>query len=291
MKQLTTELDYNNGIGIVPDGEFRISASGIADFFTNTTQWYRDNLLDEKSFIGNQSTLIGTIVHYCAEQFAKQQTLTDHNNQQITDYITKSTNDQYVDYIPDTSEQFTIEQYKPMALELINSYVRHNMPVVVEPFISMEILPGIHVGGSIDALYNNQPLTTNELSSIDHTKPVTIVDYKTTSSLQAPTQFSYKYKLQLLTYAYVLKHKYNITVDKLKLVYITQHQVNRISEKTGKPLKDYPSKVSTIIHQLTDEDMDVIHNIIQLIAHSIQHWNNHPEHHYLLAQDWRLHDN
>jgi hypothetical protein len=81
-------------------------------------------------------------------------------------------------------------------------------------------------------------------------------------------------------------HGYNIR--SFELVYITTNQVNRISEVTGKPMKDYPTTVSTIAHQVTSEDIDIIESTLKLVAESVHAWNTQPEIRHLLAQDWRL---
>lgn len=261
------EYDDNGG-GIMPKGHFRIGASQISRFFTNTNQWYRENLLNETGFVGSTASVLGTCVHAVAECVA---TDVQPSKDLIEEFIYKQASEN-----PDVIASDVIANYTYMSEALVNDYLLDNMPTNSEDFLYEEILPGIGVGGSCDAAI----LPDDKQSGL-------IIDYKTTGALTAPTTISYGYKLQLLTYAWLYKQQGHY-VDRIRIVYVTRNQVGRVSEKTGKPLKDYPSKTTTITEQITDEDFDMIEGIINVIAHSVQHWQNNPEHRHLLAQDWRL---
>jgi hypothetical protein len=164
-----------------------------------------------------------------------------------------------------------------MVNQLINYYLSANPPQRTELFLYHEVLPGIGVGGSLDSIYF--PNGTNN--------PGMIVDYKTTSSRTQVTRFPRPYFFQQLAYAYLCK-QHAIPITALKLVYITTGELNRISEKTGKRLQDYPSIVYEVDHLITDEDWQLIDSIIKLVSHSVQTWRQSPELRYILAQDWRL---
>jgi hypothetical protein len=70
-------------------------------------------------------------------------------------------------------------------------------------------------------------------------------------------------------------------------VYITRNNTGRYNDK-GKALKDYPSQVHIITEPVTNDTLSIIEGVLKLVAHSVQHWNTHSEHRYLLAQDFRL---
>ena len=64
--------------------------------------------------------------------------------------------------------------------------------------------------------------------------------------------------------------------------------MNRVSEKTGKPLKDYPSVCTVLTEEVTAEGLALIGSCLTLIAESVNAWNMQPELRHLLAQDQRL---
>ena len=254
---------FEYATGTFPEGSFRISPSQISRFFDTTSQWYREFLMNEApAFGGSTASELGNCVHAAAAMYHDTGTV---DKQAIVDYISSISN-------PDVDKSVILEQYKPMIETLVNTYLSKARHTHSEEFISTEVLPNIYVGGSVDA-YDQQSGT--------------IVDYKTTSSKTVPTSFPRPYYFQLMTYAWILKAQ-NRPVNTLKLVYVTRFVDGGYSDKTGKKLKDYPSKCESITHFITDEDWNLIDGCIKLIANSVQHWQNHPEHHYLLAQDWRL---
>ena len=272
MKTLKTDLDYYNGHNEIPAGTFRISPSQLARFFTYTSQWYRENLLGETGFTSSTASVLGTCVHYVCEVYSKTQTFTDHNKQQIENYIIKHTTPGYSDFNPDVDGDLIRLQYKAMGNTVVNDFLSSHIPTNCEDFISHEILPGIHVGGSCD-YYD--------------AKTATVLDWKTTSALSAPKTISYEYRLQLLTYAWLYQQQGN-PVNRIQIAYITRSQTGRVSDTTGKPLKDYPSTVTILSETISETDFDFIESILTLVAHSVQRWNSTPADRYLLAQDLRL---
>lgn len=249
---------YNSGSDL-PKDAFRISPSQISRFFDDTTNWYREFLLGEEGFQGSTATELGTCVHAAAEMYAKESTV--HYNQ-IDKYIMSLRGDFDLSFIQ--------EQYPGMVEVLINDYLSKNVPTESELFLSHELLPNIYIAGTIDSILGD-----------------TIIDYKTTSSKSTPNKISRPYWFQQLTYAY-LARKHGYDIKRIRLVFITTNEMNRISEKTGKRLKDYPSIVNTINYEISDLDMEIIENTLKLISESVQTWKENPELQYLLCQDYRL---
>lgn len=266
-------FDYDDGLEITK-GAFRISASQVSRFFDNTASWYREHLLGETGFTGNTSTHLGTCVHAGIEMFVDNGEV---DYQQI---------EQYIDSIsdPEVDKTLIYNQYEPM-LGAVLPFVERHRPSEVEKFVFHEILPGIGAGGSIDALQGC--VVQDSTGTNKYQGDVTIMDWKTTGQKTPPTRFSRSYWFQLMTYAWVLKQQ-GVNVRWLKLVYVTQNETGRISEKTGKPLKDYPAEVSTVVEEVTEANLELIGSCLQLIAESVHTWNTKPELRYLLAQDLRL---
>lgn len=252
-------FEYNTGDDVTK-GAFRISASQLSKFFDRTSEWYHENLLGEEGFTGNTATELGTIVHAGIEMFV---TTGEVDWQALEDYMIS------LEGKPDV-DVYVIESQYTYMIEAALPFVEANMPTEVEKFVFHELLPGIGAGGSIDALRGD-----------------TIMDWKTTSMKSPPTKFSRNYWFQQMTYAWVLKQQ-GIDIRYLKLVFITQNDTGRVSEKTGKPLKDYPSQVSVVTEEVTQEGLELIGSCLNLVAQSVQAWHDNPELRHLLAQDMRL---
>lgn len=262
---------YNNGEEIT-NNAFRISASQVSKFFDSTSQWYREHLMGEEGFTGNTSSELGNCVHAAADMFINTE---DIDHAQIHKYIDTLG--------PDVDKAHIKMQYPQMVAALL-PFIKRHVPAEAEKFVFHELLPGIVAGGSIDALQGRVVKVKDEFTYPDL---VTIMDWKTTSAKTAPTKFARNYWFQQMVYAWVLKQK-GIDVRWIKLVYINQAEVGRISEKTGKPLKDYPSVVSVVTEEVTEENLELIGSCLQLIAESVQTWKDKPDLRYLLAQDLRL---
>lgn len=257
---------YYNGSDVIPSNTFRISPSQVSRFLDSTSQWYREMLLNEApEFTGSTASELGTCVHAAAAMY--------FDNKQV-DYNAINA---YINSITDTEIEKSVikDQIDPMVSALLSQFLTSTKATHSEWFVHTEIIPGIVAAGSID-LYDKHRAT--------------IYDYKTMGSLdnaRVPTSFPRSYWFQQMTYAYILR-KNGYPVDYVKLVYISRNNTGRVSEKTGKPLTDYPSAVNVITEPVTDESMAIIEGLLKLIADSVTLWNAQPELRYILAQDYRL---
>ena len=251
-------FEYNNG-DEVTNGAFRIGASQLSKFFDKTSEWYHEQLLGAEGFTGNTATHLGTIVHAGIEMFV------------LEGSVDWDAIEAHIDSIKDPEiDKYHIRNQYELMIEAALPYVTAHMPSEVEKFVFHEVLPNIGVGGSIDAIRGD-----------------TIMDWKTTSAKSPPKRFSRNYWFQQMTYAWVLKQQ-GIDINYLKLVFISTSITGRVSEKTGKPLKDYPSEIFVLTEEVTEEGLELIGSCIGIIAESVQTWNNKPELRHLLAQDSRL---
>lgn len=225
------------------------------------------------TFNGSTASELGTCVHAAANMFVLEKGI---HHDKIKGYVNTLGTDIDKDYI--------LEQYPQMVSTLIDQYLSRNTPHITEKFLWHEILPGVGVGGTLDSILFS--LHDDNVYRMYSAPNNIIVDYKTTSG-SVPSGFSRSYYFQQMVYAYLCK-KHGIRIDHLKLVYITTADVNRISEKTGKRLKDYPSTVTEILHTITDDDWNLIEGVINVIAHSVHMWQTQPDIRWALAQDWRL---
>lgn len=264
-----TLFNYYDGLDQMPKDAFKISPSGVENFFSEKTTWFRENLLGEpKKFTGSTATVLGTCVHACAEVVANaKMDGTAHDSELLATKIEEfiATYEGNPDY--DTSKIYDL--WRNMAEPLITEYVLGANTISTEEFILHELLPGIFVGGTYDAI-------TSTVPNDDLYKPVgqlTVRDYKTASS--KPSTFSYKYKLQAYTYAYIL-HQKGIKVSSVELCYAVQ------------PTKTLPVRTFNFVVPFDDWAYDFIEGILHLVADSVQAFKALPEWRYLLACDYRL---
>lgn len=253
MSKPVTAIDYYDGKNELPEGAFRISASSFSTFVSRPWQYYKENVLGLGGFNGNTSSVIGSVVHFCAEQKAQGK---EPDINEINQYIENQSDNIDVD------KSIVADNWKPMAMELVNSYVLPsiNQYTTVEEFVTYDLGDGIYAGGSIDAIQGD-----------------TIVDYKTTSS-KAPTMIPPHYKQQLLVYAWVLK-QLGRQMERIRLVYINRPiDTRRISEKTGKPIGKYtPPEVTVLTELITSEDIKWIGDMISLCKDKLLATEQYPE--------------
>ena len=249
--------DYYDGLDKLAEDHggsdfVKISPSQAADFFSSTRQWYGQTLLDEAGFEGSDSTILGTIVHYFAEQ-ASLKVKPDNPEQLVTEYLAEQK--------PENADEI-LSLWKDMANELIKGCILGQpKPLATELFMYHKLLPGIYVGGTTDAII--------DLGN----GAVSIRDYKTAAT--KPTGISYGYRLQAHIYAF-LATKLGYNVEQIELQYVIR------------PTKTLPCRHFTFTEPFTKEHLDIITDQLQLMADSIDFWNKHPEHRYILAQDFRL---
>lgn len=264
-----TIFEYYDGKDQMPKDAFKISPSGVANFFSEKTTWYRENLLGaQKRFTGSTSTVLGTCVHACAEVVANAKMAgTPHDSELLADEVEKyiATYDDEYEY--DTSKIRGL--WRDMAEPLITEYVLGANTIATEDFILHELLPNIFVGGTYDAITSTVP-NDDLLNPIGQ---LTVRDYKTAST--KPSTFSYAYKLQAYTYAYIL-HQNGIKINSVELCYAVQ------------PTKTMGVRTFNFVLPFDEQAYQFIEGILYLMADSVQCFKAMPEWRYLLACDYRL---
>jgi len=264
MTEITTQLDYVS-TPIPEDGVFKISPSSFAKFVERPHQWYREEVLGEDKFDYNTASVLGTIVHYCAEKVAKNEEV---DLDEIERYISKhKPND---DYYPATVSA----QFQNMAERLVNDYILNREFLEVETQVCTELKSNFYVAGTLDALEGTK-------------QDCLLVDYKTYSSKTKPRAIPQHYKYQLLVYAYILK-KLGYNVTRIRLVYVNRHIEGEISEKTNKRLKSYPPEVTVLTETIEQPDLDFIEGLLMLCVDSCLASEEHPELNHVIWHDPRL---
>jgi RecB family exonuclease len=252
---------------IPEDGTFKISPSQFSSFIQTPHNWYRTEVLEENEFSHNTSTVLGTIVHYCAEQVSKEEEV---DLDLIHGYINSL--EVHEEYDP----LVVMEHFTAMAEELVNSYVLENTGsfMAAEKQVCARVAPGFYAAGTIDRLEGTK-------------EDCMIVDYKTYNSKTKPKTMAIYYRYQLLVYAWILKHLgYNVT--RIRLVYVNRNIDGGISEKTGKPLKSYPPEVTVITETIADEDFEFIEGLLDLAVDSVTAAAEYPQLTHVIFHDPRL---
>ena len=284
-------LDYNYGNKSIP-GTFRISASQISNYFDFTNNWFRKNLLGEDvGFQGSTSSVAGSCVHFAAESYIKNNLqLPQEDKGEMYAYI-----DEQANKLPDLVDPIQCREIMTPMWRSLREHLQANPGGLAEPFVEIEILPGITVGGSIDLI--QVPGDSTIYTDLEQLrgKSIYIKDYKTTSTKYASDKsitqsaMTKAYEWQLLTYAFALKKAYNINTLAIQDIFVTREYEGEISEKTGKRGKAYPSMVVPITKPVTPESLEFIESIINIVAHSVQSFVLNPgPQRGLLSQDWRL---
>jgi hypothetical protein len=261
---MSTKLDYVPTPKPTPDA-IVFSPSQFSKFIEKPHEWYRTEILGEEGFTGNTSSVIGTIVHYCAEQVALGKEV---DKEEIEKYIdSKAPSEEY-------DPKIVRKCYPEMAETLINNYVLGREYLDVEKQIMGELCPGYYAGGTVDALEGSMEDTL-------------ITDYKTYSSSRKPSSIPAYYKYQLLVYAAIaMANGYNPT--RMRLVYVNRPIVGEISPKTGKRFKSYASEVTVLTEVLTTEDFDFIESMLDLAVDSLEASKKHPELTHVIFHDPRI---
>lgn len=248
---------YNDGSDILTahngsSNYFRISPSSVAKFFSSPRQWWGETVLNEQGFEGSSSTILGTVVHHCANLAANRLSTTTLAGD-VTAYLDQQT----IDFDRELVESL----WQDMSNVLISEYVNKKKFHSTEQFIYQQILPGIYAAGTYDAL---RPLGNGTYS---------IVDYKTSAT--KPSGLPYHYRMQAHVYAYILT-KNGLPVSQIELQYVTQ------------PTKTLPCRHFDFIEPFTSDDFAKIESQLLTIAHSLQLYREQPDLLWALSQDCRL---
>lgn len=262
---MSNKLDYVPAE--VPEGcKYKISPSSFGTFIERPWAWYRQQVLKLDAFEYSTSSVIGTIVHYVAEQVALDKEV---DEDEIEAYIEQ--HEENEDYCKDTVR---IHWY-PMATELVNNYTLPNQGNIleVEQQVYAEIVKGILGAGTFDLLEGTK-------------EDCMLVDYKTYNSKTKPKAITSLYRYQLLVYVWILR-KLGYNVTRIRLVYINRNIDGGISEKTKKPLKSYPPEVTVLTESVDEENVEFIESQLNLCAETLEASENYPELRHIIWHDMR----
>jgi hypothetical protein len=164
------KLEYGyqkSGEPVVASTTFRIGASQVHKFSHQTSLWYRKNILGEPQE-HETATVLGTSIHYLAEQFTKNGRISDEDRTEIYDYITLKRSET-------VDEQEIRAQLTPMWKKL-RGHLELN-PIQLSEISAINSLPnGFIFGGTIDGIRTLDGSTPTSLEELQG-KTVELVDF------------------------------------------------------------------------------------------------------------------
>lgn len=268
-----TKLDYGYGAPKIPFDQFKISPSGFKDFFGYTHSWFRQQFLGEDKFEGNTASVRGTCLHWLAQQYAANGSLTNSDYGEMEQYL-KNHED-----MPDVDIS-DIEFSYPDMWDLLQQWIDNNPLSSTEQYVTVQITPHVVLQGQYD-----------------YTRPdnmrggIIIGDYKSTGAKSIPSSMSYDHKLQAKVYAWGLRETGH-DITSVEVTYIKAD----VPGVPGKPNKDgiskigksYPADIATYTEPYTDEDHEIVGQQIQLVAETMEFFFENPQLAYILFKDMRL---
>lgn len=258
-------LQYEDKTKLIPQDCFLFSVTDIALYKHNPTEFFKKVLLKESSYEINFNATLGTCVHHLCSSFYEKKQI-EEVDKEINEFL-KSLNPEEID-TPLLWDKYT--GMKEVVIETLKqNEFNFGTPTEIEKSYIHQLSDKIYLGGTLDIRFNQM-----------------IMDYKTTTNkyIKSETEFPEKYSNQLYAYAWLCKQQ-GIEVTNLALQYFTQPDLNRYSEVTFKPLKDYPCRDVLSIQPLQYELLQEIEETIKLIAETLEYILKYPESFRLFARD------
>jgi hypothetical protein len=263
-------LEYGYGAPELSEDSFKISPSSFANFFSaGVHNWFRDQFLGEKQFLGNTGSVRGTLVHFYAECITKNHRFSDIDKAEAREYMLQcGLNEEEVDI--DEIESTVDDMY-----DLVDNFIKSTSNAKSEFYLTCKLHNNVVLSGQVDYL-------------VEENNSKTIGDYKTLSGKYLPKKINYSHKLQLMVYAYMYELQTKEKINNVEVTYIKAFEDGVISEKTGKKGKSYPADIVTFKEQFTEDDRTQIHGMVEVLKDTMLLFFEHPEYAYILFKDYRF---
>lgn len=241
-------IAYDDKRKLVPEDKYLFSVTQINEFFANPNEFFRKVILKEDIPFACNATVLGTLCHYAISQAHENKEIL---KEEINEYRHSLAEFDNLDW------DYILNKFNEMKETII--YNATNMfvtqPTEVEQHHILKLTDNVYIGGTLDARYGNL-----------------IVDYKTTSDkyITEEKPLPSNYINQLYAYSYIL-HQEKIAVDRIAICYMTVPDTMRVSQATGKRMKDYPCKFIKVEQYLSEKIMKDVENKMYLIAETIEY--------------------
>jgi hypothetical protein len=193
---------------IEQEGNYVISPSGLRNFVSNRAEWYKNTVLKERTFEGNEKSCIGSLLHQYAEDYYNGE-LTNDNK--LLDWKIKQISKDY----PEAVIEF--ERVYPYFREIYLDTA--TKPDEQEKYMEYNLTDNIKLAGSCDFV------------TIENGKHI-IGDYKSTSKTFKDME---QYFLQLSVYSLLYELTTGIKIDCIRCVGIILLKEPKITILESKP--------------------------------------------------------
>lgn len=194
------------------EGNYVISPSGLRTFISNRYEWYSNTILKEKSFTGNESSTLGSLLHMYADNYYSGDLNKDNT---LADWKVKQIASEY----PNSIKEF--ERIYPYFKEV---YLDNSTkPDYCEKYLEYDLTPNIKLAGSMDFI-------------IQENGKWIIGDYKSSSKTFKDLE---SYFLQLSVYSLLVELCIGIKIDIIRVVGIITTKEPKIIVIEDKPNVDY----------------------------------------------------
>jgi hypothetical protein len=253
----------------VPDGSYKLSPSSLTLFVRNPREWL-DNFKGKSTFMGNVSSIRGTIVHYIFESIFDDRT-EDRYWEDVETYLASEVANGVIDELQSQEIMNDVRaNFYNQCIEWSNNdskRVLHSEPTVTYK-LPIKAKNDYYIAGSIDAIVEESVMSTDmydeSITEPQYKSEYGIRDYKTTNRKVTGID---KYLHQLVTYAIAWnatnKDKVsfveviNITHSKSKGTMFYTYRKNIDDTDIAKLMKMYKTIIQT--HQVAKSNPSIEH--------------------------------
>lgn len=229
-----------------PEASGKVFTASMVHHFLSNHKLFWDKLYDRIPNTHNMYTILGTLVHWCINQYITngqivQQDCEDYINRKASECLLQGEADEIRKcYIPMAQASFDF-------LDSIN-----NQEIFSEKTFSKQLIDGVTFAGTTDIIVGDY-----------------LFDIKTTSQLSEIKNIPDMYKTQLYSYIYLARQN-GFQINNVGILYISRPRQGEKSEKTGKFLKDYPARLYRVMLDYDQDEYDSVIRTINTIAKQIQ---------------------
>lgn len=225
-----------------------ISPSQVYRFYSEPLQWYKETVLGEVGFRGNEASMIGSICHYVYKEMVEHNGECDKeemHNKIESDLLEYCSKEQLVIDVPSV-----LDTYPKVCNCVLSEYIqRHQCECICEKGMYIPLSPSICLAGSCDRYEIEDGI---------------VCDYKTVGSKPNLDRIPINYRLQLMSYASMWKYL-GFSPKAIRIIYGV------------KPTKTIEARCFCVTEEITEAYTNQMIKVYDCICRSIELVEAHPE--------------